>query len=204
MATIAFKTIKDLILQVLPEDKFSLGLIYDGINRSIRTLSSEGSLNDLMPERRETITVSSDGEYNLSDLTYQHLKTEKVYDPNGNECLRRSRESFLTGFISEGDLRYAQESGKIYVNPQTDAYDYEIVYRSFLPKFTAYGASGVGTTIDIDKYFIPAIVNLTIANLSQAKNYGIKNKIPQTYQNKYLKNLEKLQSIAAGKKEEEL
>lgn len=201
---LSFKTIKDEILQVLPESKFSLGLIYDGINRSIRTLSSEGSLNDLMPERRETITVSIAGVYALSGLTYQHLRTEKVYDPSGNECLRRGRESFKTGFTTDGDLRYAQESGIIYVDPTTDEYDYEIVYRSFLPRFTSYGASGEGTTININKYFIPAIKNLTIANLSQAKNYGIKNKIPQTYQDKYLKNLAKLQSIVKGKKEEEL
>ena len=204
MALVSFKTIKDLILQVLPESKFSLGLIYDGINRSIRTLSSEGSLNDLMPERRETITVNSDGEFSLSDLTYQHLRTEKVYDPSGNECLRRGREAFKTGFVAQGDLIYAQEGGKIYVNPETDEYDYEIVYRSFLPRFTSFGASGEGTTININKYFINAIKNLTIANLSQAKNYGIENKIPQTYQDKYFKNLVKLQSIAKGKKEEEL
>ena len=204
MATVTFKSIKELILQILPEDKFSLGLIYDAVNRSIRTLSSEGSLKDLMPETKETITVSSAGVYALSGLTYQHLKTEMVLDPSGNECLRVGREAFKTGFTADGDLRYAQESGSIYVDPETDDYDYEIVYRSFLPKFTSFGASGSGTTITINKYFIPAIKNLTIANLAQAKNYGIANKIPQTYQEKYLKNLQKLQDIAAGKKEEEL
>lgn len=204
MATVTFKSIKELILQVLPEDKFSLGLIYDSVNRSIRTLSSEGSLNDLMPETKETIAVSVAGVYALSGLTYQHLKTEKVIDPNGNECLRIGREAFKTGFTEDSDLRYAQESGSIYVDPDSEALDYEIVYRSFLPKFTSFGASGDGTTISINKYFIPAIKNLTIANLSQAKNYGIANKIPQTYQEKYLKNLDKLKAIAAGKKEEEL
>lgn len=204
MAVVSFKEIKELILQVLPEDRFSLGLIYDAVNRSIRTLSSEGSLNDLMPETRETMTVNSDGEYDLSNLKYQHLRTEKVFDPDGHECLRVGRESFKSGFIGEGALRYAQESGVIYVNPIPGKYDYEIVYHSFLPKFTSYGASGEGTTIEIDKYFIPAIKNLTIANLSQAKRYGIENKIPQTYQDKYLKNLLKLQQIAALKMEEEL
>ena len=81
---------------------------------------------------------------------------------------------------------------------------YDLVCYEALPEFTSYKASGAGTEIEIDKYFVPAIIDLTIANLAEAKGYkkdGIS--IADRHRTLYDKGVEKLQLITATMKEKQ-
>ncbi len=78
---------------------------------------------------------------------------------------------------------------------------YEIVYRHALPTFTSFSGTSI---IDIDEYFVPAIVHLTIANMAQARGYGAESGIVERYFAIYEKDVEGLKNIIERKKQKQL
>jgi len=273
---VTFKDLLEEVYQVLPstgEKGIAPKAVYDAINGAIDELSAESGIKNLMPERTEYIEIDANNEYALSNLDYQHIKTEHIRNEKGNRCDRKSRE-FLKTISSPGEKKYAQESEIITVSPAapttqasiifsetgntltdetqhflTDGFAvgqkiyvsgasnegnngiktiidvsdiviaveesivsegptavtiglaYEIVYRHALPTFSSFdGAS----EIDIDEYFVPAIVHLTIANIAQAKGYGAETGISDRYFAIYNKDVEGLVNIMTKKKQVQL
>lgn len=86
-------------------------------------------------------------------------------------------------------------------NTVTMGLAYEIVYRHALPTFTSFAGT---SEIDIDEYFVPAIVHLAIANTAQAKDYGIETAISDRYFAIYEQDIKGLINIMSKKKQKQL
>ena len=124
---ITFKELLEEVYQVLPStgDKGVAPIsVYDGINAAIEELSAESGIKELMPERTEYIEISTDDDYALSSLDYQHKRTEFVRNQIGNRCDRKSWE-FVKTMASAGEKKYAQQNEKILVKPLVEAFTSE-------------------------------------------------------------------------------
>lgn len=158
---------------------------------------SETSTNLVFEETGKTIT--EDSTPNGFDFIQKgYLADQKIYisgteDNDGVYTLTEVAARVLT--VSE-DLADEAKGDTI-----TIGLAHEIVYRHALPVFDSFAGL---STIDVDEYFIPAIVHLTIANVAQAKGYGTESAISDRYFAIYEKDVEGLMAIISQKKQKQL
>lgn len=171
--------------------------VYDELNNSIDAINSNGFIQ----ESTITLSAASSGDtttVNLDDADNQVTSVVSVKQYSGYRLSPRSVE-FIEKYSASGDLVYNQTGDTLMFNASEIASgnNAELVVYESLPKFTTFNSA---SSVSVNDYFIPAIIFLTIATLSQKEKYKDTDKT-NLYMDLYQNEVNKLRGIVSTFKE---